>query len=248
MNVYPTICESYYAILEKIDTMSFEEKIDRMTQALELKAQALELKTQALELKTQALELKTQALELKTQALELRTQALELKEEEEEEEEEEIWRTISVAPAYIISNKGRIMRKSDGFMPKIGTSEKTRYCRVRLGGTVYYLHRLLAQAFIPNPQNKPYVDHIDGNKLNNSLSNLRWATPVENQRNRGKQTNNTSGYKGVTFDKARGRWRAQINTGNNKVKNLGCYDTAEEAGAVYEEVAKELHGEFFCKR
>lgn len=102
----------------------------------------------------------------------------------------------------------------------------------------YYVHRLVAEAFIPNPDNKLFIDHIDGDRLNNHKSNLRWATHQENCRNRNKRIDNKTGYKGVCIQ-------------NNKYKatcdrlHLGYYDTAEEASTAYQEFCKTHHGEFY---
>ena len=164
----------------------------------------------------------------------------------------EFWTDIGVAPEYDISSFGRVRRKkprSDGseFFPKIGVNKQTGYYQVALNGKPYPLHRLLAQTFIPNPENKPFVDHIDGDPLNNSLSNLRWATATENSRNRKKHRNNTSDYTGVSFHRASGKWQAQISI-DGKRKSLGYFHTKEEAAAVYEEAAKKEFGEFFCDR
>ena len=63
------------------------------------------------------------------------------------------------------------------------TINKVGYYIVHLDAKVYLLHRLLAQTFIPNPENKPEIDHADGNPQNNELSNLRWATHKENLNN-----------------------------------------------------------------
>lgn len=64
---------------------------------------------------------------------------------------------------------------------------KEGYCMIRLSkdgkSKATGLHRLVAMAFIPNPENKPEVDHIDGNPANNSVENLRWVTPTENRLN-----------------------------------------------------------------
>lgn len=75
------------------------------------------------------------------------------------------------------------------------------------------LHRLLAQAFIPNPQNKPQIDHKDKNTLNNKLSNLRWATNSENSLNRKVRCDNRLGIKNVTFRTDRNRYyfKKQVN-------------------------------------
>lgn len=68
---------------------------------------------------------------------------------------------------------------------KFGTVNSRGYLIVRLADNkTYSVHRLIAEAFISNPENKPTVDHIDRNKLNNFVSNLRWATISEQIRNR----------------------------------------------------------------
>ena len=160
-----------------------------------------------------------------------------------EEKAEEIWVPVKDNWAYFVSNRGRV-KTYLGYYPKIGVNKSTGYCRVVLNGKGFKLHRLLAQAFIPNPENKPEVDHIDGNPLNNCLSNLRWCTHAENMRNKKKYRNNTSDHKGVTFNKEKRKWRARIYV-NGKEKFLGYFHTKEEAAAAYEAAAKREFGEFF---
>lgn len=74
-----------------------------------------------------------------------------------------------------ISNFGNILFNGKPYYPK-----PHRYL---LFGHHIYLHRAVAKLFIPNPYNKPYVDHIDGDKWNNRADNLRWVTPRENSIN-----------------------------------------------------------------
>nr|WP_255550450.1 AP2 domain-containing protein [Sporosarcina sp. E16_3] len=85
------------------------------------------------------------------------------------------------------------------------------------------------------------VDHRDGNKLNNTRANLRFATVTENNRNEGPTVRNTTGYKGVT--RRNGRFAATIR--NNGVgERLGNYDTAREAAKAYNIKAEEYFGKF----
>tara|TARA_R110000822_G_scaffold224614_1_gene357557 strand:- start:138 stop:713 length:576 start_codon:yes stop_codon:yes gene_type:complete len=94
------------------------------------------------------------------------------------------------------------------------------------------VHRLIAQAFIPNLENKELIDHIDGNRTNNILSNLRWATSQENARNRKKRTGTSSQYKGGYFNKRNNNWRSAIMI-NGKTIHLGTYETEIQAGQAY---------------
>jgi hypothetical protein len=88
------------------------------------------------------------------------------------------------------------------------------------------------------------VDHKKhGDTLNNRRSNLRLATKSQNGCNRGKQRNNTSGHKGVCWDSAKGKWRAEIKAGGKKF-HLGRFRDKAEAAEAYKNAATKLHGEF----
>ena len=88
------------------------------------------------------------------------------------------------------------------------------------------------------------IDHINVARGDNRFSNLREATRSENLRNRGAQKNNTSGFKGVSWQKSSRKWDARINI-HGKVVHLGYFDDPEDAYQAYCQAAKELHGEFY---
>ncbi len=102
---------------------------------------------------------------------------------------------------------------------------------------------LLLHRIIMNAPAHLFVDHINGDGLDNQRDNLRLCTKAQNNRHRDKGINNTSGYKGVGFKKERGRYYAQI-VCDYKHTFLGYFDTAKEAAKAYNDAALELHGEF----
>ena len=90
------------------------------------------------------------------------------------------------------------------------------------------VHRLMAEIFVKNPQNKKEVNHKDGNPKNNLAENLEWVTHFENQSHKVKFWNRTSEYLGVSFYKQTNKWKSQIQYNKKKIA-LGYYNTEIEA-------------------
>lgn len=89
------------------------------------------------------------------------------------------------------------------------------------------------------------IDHINHNKKDNRKNNLRICTHAENLRNVTKHLNNSSGYKGVSWNKQRNKWHARIEVNGND-KHPGYYDDKLEAAEAYNEAAIRYHDEYAC--
>jgi len=103
------------------------------------------------------------------------------------------------------------------------------------------IHRILflmCKGYLPD-----YIDHINGNKIDNRLINLRECTKQQNHFNIGLTSVNKSGYKGVGWRPNKNKWRARIMI-NQKEKSLGHFDCKHEAAEAYNKAAKKLFGEF----
>ena len=141
----------------------------------------------------------------------------------------EIWKKIKDLP-YEISSLGRVRNLKGKILKTYIQNHGYEQIKVAFNRTHRLIHRLVAEAFIANPENKKYVNHIDGNKLNNSVNNLEWCTNSENilhARRTGLNPYNkpTTGikcltrinacekqskYLGVLWDKARQKWKAYV--------------------------------------
>ncbi len=143
----------------------------------------------------------------------------------------EVFRSIDGYKSYAISSFGRVKNVITGIILKT-RNDKYGYLRVDLRENAirktHLLHRLVCCAFINNPNKKQFVDHIDNNPQNNHISNLRFATNKENQQNSKLSIKNTSGVKGVYFDKRRKKWRAQIKIDGIRI-HIGYFDNLEDA-------------------
>lgn len=127
-----------------------------------------------------------------------------------------------------------------------GHSRKDGYREISINNKHYLAHRLIFLWYYGyTPE---FLDHIDGNKSNNSIDNLRGATNQQNAMNQKKQVSyggkpTSSIYKGVHRDKEREKWRGSIQI-DGKLKQLGRYDSEIEAAESYDKAATETRGEF----
>jgi hypothetical protein len=142
---------------------------------------------------------------------------------------------------------GYLYRKSGAGGEEIGSKagckkpRKEGHIYIGIKNQMYGLHRIIFAfhyGYTPD-----FIDHKDRNKLNNKIENLRECSWTQNITNMGLLKSNSSGFKGVTWDKKRSKWLAQIGV-NGKNKHLGYLDDIAVAAKTYDAFAKELFGDF----
>lgn len=162
------------------------------------------------------------------------------------ENEIEIFRPIQNYSNYSASTYGNIRNNTTNKILKPRLNKKNGYYYIQLwknGKSINRsLQRIIANTFMTNPDNKRCVDHIDRNKANNNVNNLRFATHTENNINK-TTFKNTSGYVGVSWSKQNKKWQAQIGI-NGKNKHLGFFDKASDASTARINAEIECFGEF----
>jgi len=158
---------------------------------------------------------------------------------------EEVWLPIKGYPKHEISSTGRIRNIKTKRILKQRTNNGYRQICLSNNGESKKLtvHRLVCSAFHLNPHSKPCVDHIDNNKTNNHIQNLRWVTHSENGMNQSKHCNNKSGATGVYWHKHGKKWCATIQI-DGITKHLGYFRSLEKAKKARITAVDKMFGSF----
>ena len=159
----------------------------------------------------------------------------------------EIWKSISGIGNYEVSNFGRVRNTTTLRILKPGDNghgySHVVLCECGKRKTIT-VHKLVAQEWLQNPDGKLCIDHIDSNRANNHVENLRFATHSENNRNAKKTASKTSSvYKGVYLHKLANKWAAYIDIRGVRT-HLGLFKDEREAAEVYNAAALVHYKEF----
>ena len=127
-----------------------------------------------------------------------------------------------------------------------GSINNKGYLCVQVAGTLYKVHNLVWILHGNTIPDGCVVDHVNRIRNDNRICNLRIATYTENNVNSKISCRNTSGFKGVNWNKQSNSWRASIRV-NGRAKYLGNFSTPEEASEAYTFAAEILYGEFVVK-
>jgi hypothetical protein len=122
---------------------------------------------------------------------------------------------------------------------KAGGLDDKGYLTVRYNNTKFKAHRIIWEMHFGVIPKGYEIDHIDHNRLNNKLENLRLATRSQNVRNTPITSKNKSGYKGVSWNKQMSKWVVQIRQ-NNMKKHIGYFENVIEAAKAYDSALKTI--------
>lgn len=136
----------------------------------------------------------------------------------------------------------RRVRAGNRLAGEVAGNSTNGYIEIGIDGVSYKAHRL-AWLYVYGHWPNDQLDHRDLVRSNNRLSNLRQANNTQNNCNQPIRTNNTSGYKGVSFCKQTGRWAARIRAHGKKI-HIGRFETPYDAHLAYTDAANNLHGAF----
>ena len=157
-----------------------------------------------------------------------------------------VWLPIKGYPNYEVSICGSVRNATAKNILKPIINKKGYY-QVKISKNnqfkTFLLHRLVAINFLPNLNNDVCIDQKNNQRLDNTVSNLRWCTNKQNSYNRQLNKNSTSGIKGINWNKINKNWRVRISF-NNKEINLGSFKNIEDAKIARQLKAIELYGEF----